>query len=312
MNIWRGPPDGDGAQEELAASGVTDGLPVVPPTPARVEHMLKLHGYDGKAVLAVLPPIYGEATWQSIAINAVMAGCRPEYLPVVGAAVEAIAAEEFNLLGIGTTTGSAAPLIVVNGPIAKQIGMNAAGNALGPGNRANATIGRAMSLVLRNIGGAMPGELDMATLGQPAKYTCCLAENEAASPWTPLHVERGFDPNANVVTVFGATGTIEVVDSVSGKGQDLARTYAQSMLIAGAASTTGLLGSGEPLIIMPPESTMIFGRDGYTKEKVKAAIYEQAVMPLDRLSPAMRERVTTHRKDHTNAPCASRSVRQIS
>ena len=297
MNLWRGAPDGDSAQEELASSGVTDGLPVVPPTPARVERMLNVNGYDANAPVAVLPPAYGEATWQNIAICAVMAGCRPEYLPVVGAAVEAIAAEEFNLVGIGTTTGSAAPLIVVNGPIAKQIGMNAAGNALGPGNRANATIGRAVSLVLRNVGGAVLGELDMATLGQPAKYTCCFAENEAASPWAPLHVERGFDAAANVVTVFGATGTIEVVDSVSGQGADLARTFAQSMLIAGAAGNSGLLGSGEPLIIMPPESTMTFGRDGYTREKVQAAIYEQAMMPLECLSAAVRERVMMYRKD---------------
>ena len=292
MDLGQGAADGDSAHEAFAAMDVTDGLPVVLPTPARVEQMLKLHGFDPREVVTVLPPLFSKATWQDIAINAVMAGCRPEYLPVVGAAIEAIAGDEFNLMDIGTTTGSAAPLIIVNGPIVKKLGINAAGNALGPGNRANATIGRAVSLTLRNVGGARPGEVDMSTLGQPAKYTCCLAENESASPWLPLHVERGFSPMASVVTVVGATGTLEVVDSISRTGADLAQTFAQSMLIAGTAGSGKLtLGSGEPLIILPPESAMIFERDGYTKEKTKTAIYERAVMPLDRFSAAMRERL---------------------
>ncbi|MBI4192334.1 MAG: hypothetical protein HY525_17570 [Betaproteobacteria bacterium] len=294
MDLWHGAQgDWETAQEELAAAGVTDGLPVVPPTPARVEQMLKLHGYAADEMVAKLPPLLGAATWESIAINAVMAGCRPEYLPVVGAAVEALAADEFNLTGIATTTGSAAPLVIVNGPIASEIGMNAGGNALGPGNRANATIGRAVSLVLRNVGGAIPGELDMATLGQPAKYTCCFAENEAASPWPALHVERGFAATASVVTVVGAAGIVEVVDSCSNRPGELAQTFAQSMLIAGSAGSSGLLGGGEPLIIMPPELAMVFDRGGYTKEQAKAAIYERAVMPPDRLSPAVREHLLT-------------------
>jgi len=295
MNLWRGTDDWETAQEELAAAGLTDGLPVVPPTSARVEHMLKLHGYDPDEVVTALPPLFGAATWQSIAINAVMAGCRPEYLPVVGAAVEALAADEFNLTGIATTTGSATPLVIVNGPIGKAIGMNAEGNALGPGNRANATIGRAVCLVLRNVGGAKPGELDMATLGQPGKYTFCLAENEAASPWTALHVERGFPATASVVTVVGAAGIVEVVDSSSHKAQDLAQTFAQSMLIAGNMGGDGCFGGGEPLIIVPPEHATIFNRDGYTKEKVKAEIYARAVLPLDRISAAMREKLDRNR-----------------
>jgi hypothetical protein len=295
MELWQGTQDWEIAQEELAAAGVTDGLPVVPPTPARVAHMLKHCGFDADEVVTVLPPLSAQATWRSIAINAVMAGCRPEYLPVVGAAVEALAAPEFNLVGIATTTGSAAPLVIVNGPIVKTIGMNAGSNALGPGNRANAAIGRAVGFVLRNVGGARPGELDMATLGQPAKYTFCFAENEAASPWPPLHVERGFDAAANVATVVGVAGTVEVVDSASHHAGELAQTFAQSMLIAGTVGGGGLLGGGEPLIIMPPELAAVFHRDGYTKEKAKAAIYERAIMPLDRLSPAVREHVQSRR-----------------
>src|SRR5690606_27253641 len=140
---------------------------------------------------------------------------------VIAAAVEALAAPELNLIGIATTTGSAATLVVVNGPAARTLGMHAGANALGPVNRANATIGRAVRLVLQNVGGARPGEIDMATLGQPAKYTFCLAENEAESPWPALHVERGFAPDESVVTVLGTSGIVEVVDSVSREPSEL-------------------------------------------------------------------------------------------
>lgn len=292
MDVWQGHNDAawDKAQEELFTAGVTDGLPVIPPTRERVEQMLVHCGFDANEVVTTLPPAFEAATWRDIAINSVMAGCLPSYLPVVGAAVDALADAEFNLIGIATTTGSASPLFIVNGPIAVKLEMNAEGNALGPGNRANAAIGRAVSLALRNIGGAKPGELDMATLGQSAKYTCCFAENEAASPWPALYLDRGFASGTSVVTAVGISGSIEVVDSASGKPEDLAQTFAQSMLIAGnvGGGADGLLGGGEPLIIMPPEIAAAFHRAGFTKAQVKAAIFERAVMPLDRLSPAVR------------------------
>ena len=290
MELWYDNNDNwQSAQDALLAAGVTDGLPVVPPTPARVNAMLAAHGYNAADVLCDLPPLFAAATWQDIAINAVMAGCLPAYLPVIGAAVEGIAAGEFNLVGIATTTGSAAPMIIVNGPIVQQIGLNAEGNVFGPGHRANATIGRALTLILRNVGGATPGELDMATIGQPAKYTCCIAENEAASPWAPLHVERGFDKSDSVVTVVGISGSVEVVDSSSHTPEDLAQTFAQSMLIAGTAGSGGLLGGGEPLLIMPPEIAQAFQRAGCSKAHAKALIHERAVLPRDRLSTAIRE-----------------------
>jgi hypothetical protein len=207
---------------------------------------------------------------------------------VVGAAIEAMAAPEFNLLGIATT-GSATVCVIVNGPIADEMGMNAGANALGPGNRANATIGRAVRLTLQNAGGARPGEIDMATLGQPGKYTFCFAENEAQNPWSPLHVERGFGRGQSVVTVVGVSGTIEVVDSESRTGLDLARTFAQSMLIAGNVGSAGLLGGGEPLIVMPPEHAEVFHRDGYSKERVKQAMFERALLPIDALASGSRE-----------------------
>jgi len=293
------------AQDELAAAGRSDGLPLVPPTPERIERMLKPHGFRRDAVVAKLMPAFADATWRNIAENAVMAGCRPEYLPVIGAAIEALAVDEFNLLGIQTTTGSATPVVIVNGPVAGAIGMNAAGNALGPGNRANATIGRAMRLVLQNVGGAIPGVGDMATLGQPGKYTFCFAENEAASPWPPLHVERGYAADISVVTVVGASGIVEIVDSSSASAEDLIHTYANSMLIAGTISMSGFIGGGEPLIIMPPEHAVFLSGAGYTKEQVKAAIFETVQYPLARLSPYVRARLMASRRVLDAASVAS-------
>jgi len=293
MELWKGRHDDDDwdrAQAALSASGVSDGLPVIPPTAQRVEAMLQVASADGAATIAVLPPSYAEVSWRDVAINAVLAGCAPEYLRVVAAAVEAIAAPEFNLLGIATTTGSATVCLIVNGPIAREIGMNGGANAFGPGNRANATIGRALRLTLQNVGGARAGEIDMATLGQPGKYTFCFTENESESPWEALHVERGFEAGASVVTAVGVSGTIEVVDSESQTPGDLAQTFAQSMLIAGNVGGAGLLGGGEPLIVMPPELADVFARGGCTKREAKAAIYERARLAIDRLAPAQRER----------------------
>ena len=292
MEIWDGPHDDawDLAQHALAERGLTDGLPVMPPTARRVDAMLSAASLDPDAVLAVLPPAYADVTWRDIAINAVMAGCDPAYLPIVGAAVNAMATPEFNLLGIATTTGSATVCVIVNGPIAHEIGMNSGSNAFGPGNRPNATIGRAVQLTLQNAAGARVGEMDMATLGQPGKYTFCFAENEAQSPWDPLHVERGFRHEASVVTVVGVSGTIEVVDSESRTAADLAQTFAQSMLIAGNVGGAGLLGGGEPLVVMPPEHADVFTRDGCTKAQAKTAIHGRARLAIDRLASGLRER----------------------
>lgn len=292
MHIWRGAHDADWerVQQEIGAAYLTDGLPVVPPTAERVSIMLSSNGYKTEEEIAVLPPGFETATAGDIAICAVMAGCKSEYFPVLIAAVDALADMNFNLVGIATTTGSAAPAYIVNGPLAEKIGLNSGHNALGSGHRANATIGRAMTLILQNIGGAIPGEVDMATLGQPAKYSCCFAENTAESPWPPLHVERGFAIDASVVTVVGIAGTIEVNDSDSQQADGMAQTFAQSMLIAGIASSSGVLGGGEPLCILPPEWAAAFHRDGYDKQQAKAAIWEHAALPADRLVPAMRKR----------------------
>jgi len=291
MELWQGSDDVEAAQDQLEAAGLTDGLPVIPATPERVERMLAALNGDPAELVAELPPLWERATWRDIAVNAVMAGCRPGYLPIVGAAIEAIAADEFGLMSIATTTGSVAPVAIVNGPSARALMMNSGGNALGPGNRANATIGRAISLSMRNIGGARPGEFDMATLGQPAKYTCCFAENEDASPWPALHVERGFPRDASVVTAIGASGIVEVAEACSDRPEDLAQTFAESMLIAGNLGRDGLLGSGEPLVVLPPELAQVFADAGCSKDDVKRLIFERAIMPLERLSPAVQKYV---------------------
>ena len=186
--------------------GWTDGLPIVPPTEIAVLEFLNATDRDPREVIGVLPPRQGEATVERIAANAVMAGCCPEYFPVVLAAIEALADPLFNLDSVQATTHPVAPLIVVNGPIVREIGLNGGYNAFGQGCRANVTIGRAVRLVLMNVGGGLPGSGDRATQGSPAKLAYCVAENEAGSPWEPLHVEAGFPRDASVVTVFGCEG----------------------------------------------------------------------------------------------------------
>ena len=292
MEIWQGAHDAtwEATQTELASAYLTDGLPLVAPTQARVNAMLAHNHYKASDEIAMLPPGFETVTFGDVAICAAMAGCKPEYLPVLVAAVDALSDMNFNLVGIATTTGSAAPIYIVNGPIVERIGLNAKNNALGPGHRANATIGRAMTLILQNIGGAKPGEVDMATLGQPAKYACCFGENVAESPWPPLHVERGFAEDSSVVTVVGIAGTVEVNDSGSSNAGDMAQTFAQSMLIAGVAGGSGLLGGGEPLCILPPEWAAQFHSEGYTKQQAKAAIWERATLSVEKLAPAMRVR----------------------
>src|SRR2546429_1222143 len=184
--------------------GWTDGLPVVPPTRKLVDALVEALGGDPHFVECKVPPRHGSLTRQVLAINMVMAGCKREYAPVVRAAMLALSTDAFNLNGVQATTHMAAPLLVVNGPIAREIGMNGDCNAFGPGNRANATIGRALRLVLLNVGGGRPGELDKSTLGHPGKYTYCVAENEAASPWAPYHVEKGFSLEDSAVFVLAA------------------------------------------------------------------------------------------------------------
>src|SRR2546421_9362531 len=201
--------------QALFDKGLADGLPVVPPTRERVDRAIEASGRAADEVVALVPPNYGRATVEKIAVNAVMAGCRPEYLPVVLAAVEAICDEAFDLHGVSATTNAPAPLIVVNGPIRRALDINCGAGLFGPGWRANATIGRALRLVCVNVGGARPGVVSMSTFAHPGRYTYCIGENEEASPWDSLAVEHGFAPSVDTVALLAADAPPTAYDQPS-------------------------------------------------------------------------------------------------
>ena len=257
-----------------------DGLPVVPPTPARVERMLAHTQRAPDDVIAQVAPGFGAATVERIAINAVLAGCDPEALQVLIAATEAVADPAFNLQGIQATTNPVAVWLIVNGPAAERLGMSATFNCLGQGNWANATLGRALRLILQNIGGALPGEMDRATQGFPGKFTFCCAENEAASPWEPLHVERGFARDASTVTVVGAEGTMNM-NTHSKEAEELLRIIADTMI---HPPSNEYVHGGEPWIVLGPEHADVLKRGGLSKADVKRRLWELSKMRVDRLS----------------------------
>ncbi|MEL0111377.1 MAG: hypothetical protein VW835_06550 [Rickettsiales bacterium] len=253
--------------------GWTDGLPIVPPTTGRVEEMLDFSPMSRDAVIGELDPLKGVASVEKIAVNAVMAGCRPDYFPIVLAVVQAIAEPEFNLRGVQTTDENVTPLILVNGPIAKQIGMNDGFGCLGPGWRANATIGRAIRLIMQNIGGGWPAVVAFAGLGQPGRYTLCFAENEAQSPWAPFHVDQGFDAAQNIVTVLRAesainvTGGLEEVASVMGS----------------AASAFSWLHGGIVTAAISPATAAALAKDGVSKEEARRWLHENGRISAEAL-----------------------------
>lgn len=252
--------------EAMYARGWSDGLPLVPPTPRRVLRMLEGTQRAPDEVVAVVPPDLAECTVEKVAINAVMAGCRPEYLPVVLAAVEAACTDEFNIHGVLATTYFVGPVIIVNGPIAPAIGMNSGVNALGQGNRANATIGRALQLVIRNIGGGRPGKIDRATLGNPGKYTFCFAEAEQTSPWQPLAVERGIPAGRSAVTVFAGAGVQPVFDQLARTPEALTRSLASCLRVVGHPKW-GLAWSA--LCVISPEHGRVFREAGWSRQRLR-------------------------------------------
>jgi len=265
--------------------GWTDGLPIVPPTDRDVKEFLRWTDRDPLDVVAVLPPRQGEATIERIAVNAVMAGCKPEYMPVIITAIEALSDPAFNLDSIQATTHPVAPIMVVNGPIARELAINSGYNAFGQGFRANMTIGRAVRLLLMNVGGGLPGTGDRATQGSPAKIAYCVAENEAESPWDPLHVEHGFPLDASTVTVIGCEGPHNIQDHYSYTGLSVLKIIAGAM---GQAGSNNLLANGQPLLCLGPEHAATIARDGYSKQQVKEFVFEHARFPLGRLGEEYR------------------------
>jgi hypothetical protein len=268
--------------EFMFDQGLTDGLPVIPPTPERVVRMLSGTRRNPQEVVGTCAPNYAPVTIEKIAINAVMAGCKPEYLPVVIAATEALCSHEFNAHALVSTWGPSA-VIVVNGPIRKRIGMNMGINVLGHGNRANATIGRAVKLILRNLGGLRPGEIERAALGSPAKYGACYPEFEERSPWEPLHVERGFDRNDSVVTLFSLEGSPhQIADQSSRTARALAGSLGLGMECGWHPKTHSV---GDVLLVISPEHVDTLWRDRWTKDDVRARIQEITSRPLRELLP---------------------------
>jgi hypothetical protein len=267
-------------QEAMFARGWSDGLPLVPPTEERVLRMLDGTSRDPQEVLGLVPPDLAPATVEKIAINAVMAGCKPEYLPVVLAAVEAVLEEQFAMHGVLATTMFVGPVVVVNGPIRRRIGMNAKGNALGQGNRANGALGRALQLVIRNVGGGRPQEVDRATLGNPGKYTYCFAEDEEGSSWESLAVERGVQPGQSAVTVFAGFGLQGVVDQKSRDPKSLSRSFAESLK---AIHNVKSAPSCDALLVVCPEHHRTFRNAGWSKARLYEELYKLCEIPGDQL-----------------------------
>lgn len=251
--------------EACYENGWTDGLPVVPPTPERVARMLSGTDLNPEDLIAAVPPKWGRATIEKVAINAVMAGCKPAYLPLILTAVKAMTDEQFNLHGVQVTTSHVGPMLIVNGPIRKQLEINDGFNLFGQGWRANATIGRALRLICTNIGGALPGELDRAAFGHAGKYTCCIAEKEEASPWDTLHVDRGFQSDDSTVTVFAAAGPQTVNDHGSNTAEGILTTISENIAAPGNSS-------GETLLVIGVEHAKTIAEDGFSKTDIRRYI----------------------------------------
>ena len=256
--------------------GWTDGLPVTPPTDERVLRMLKGTTRAASEVVGRMPPYLAECTIEKIAINAVMAGCKPEYMPVLLATVEAALEPLFTLHGVLATTYFSGPIVIVNGPVARRIGMNSGINALGQGNRANATIGRALNLIVRNVGGGRPGEADRATLGAPSKYTLCFAEDESDPSWEPLSVARGVARGVSAVTLFQGHGPEAFVDQKSRTPQALTKSLASSLVKIGHPR---LVQSARAIVVLSPEHYGIYREAGWDRRRIERALYEATIRP---------------------------------
>jgi len=268
--------DLEDAAESCFDRGWSDGLPVVPPTPARVLRMLQGTSRQPGEVIGLVPPDLVPCTVEKVAINAVLAGCKPEYLPVVLAAVEAALIDEFCMHGLLCTTMFGSPLVLVNGPIAKAIGMNSGVNALGQGNRANATIGRALQLVIRNVGGGKPGGIDRSTLGNPGKYTFCFAEDESDDLWEPLSVERGFAHGTSTVTLFPGEGVQGIVDQKSRSPESLARSFAACLR---TVDHPKLAMAGDAMLVVSPDHCRVFFAAGWSKARLRLELEKLLLTP---------------------------------
>jgi hypothetical protein len=265
--------------------GASDGFPVIAPTPDAVATMVQGSGRDGNQLIGIIPPRGGVATIEQIAINAVMAGCRPEHMNLLATAVEAMLERRFNLASLQATTHPVAPLVIVHGPIAKELKMNAGAGAFGPSAMANAVIGRAIRLILWNIGGAVPGIIDRATQGSPSKYSFCIAENIEASPWGSFIVDRGLPADANAVTVFGGEAPHNVNDHEHGDAEGILHVAADVLRTLG--SNTWFIawhGQKELMLILGPEHAATIASSGWSRRRVSDYLFKAVMRKREELA----------------------------
>ena len=265
----------DDESEQMFSLGWTDGLPVVAPTPARVLRMLGGTTLAPDHIIGDIPPALAPCTVEKAAVNAVMAGCKPEYFPVVLAGLEAVLDPAFNWYTLGSTTMGVGLVVVVNGPIVKRIGMNSGHNAMGHGNRANATIGRAVQLVAHNVGGSSPGGVDRSTQGHPGKFGLCFAEDESDDDWQPLSVAAGHPADGSAVTAFGSIGSTLCFSELSRDGESLSRSLAASLQVVEHPKAVGL----SAMLVLSHEHWAVFKREGWSRSDIDVAIREAGTRP---------------------------------
>ena len=274
----------------FTSAACTDGLPVIIPTRERVTRMVLASGLDADMVLGTMGPGHGIATIEKVGVAAVMAGCLPDYMPVVVAAVKAVIDPTFDLTEMQATTHCTAPLIIVNGPARNSCGPIASGTgALGPGHRANASIGRALRLTMINIGKARPGSSDMALLGHPGKFTYCLAEDEEHSPFPPMHVDLGFDAQDSVVTVVGAEAPHSVLYAGDGDDPNGYKILLDllAMGLANAPSNNAILTGGAATLVLNPEHSEILRKAGLSRQDIASELYERCYLEPDMVKHLM-------------------------
>jgi peroxiredoxin len=269
--------DDDDPYEFCYAAGFADPLPVIPPTVERVERMLAATTLAPDQIVARVPPNYGMATVEKIAANAVMAGCKPEMMRVLIPLIRAACDERFNIHGVQATTHFAAPLVIINGPIRRELGFACASNVFSNVARANSTLGRAFQLILTNIGGARPGELDMSTLGNPGKFSYCVAENEEENPWSPLHTEFGLDRNQSAVTLFAAEPPHGVSEHNARDGRTILKAISRAL--ATVFSYRFCFG-WEAMVVLCPEHVKTLERSGFTKDSIREFLFENTGVPI--------------------------------
>jgi hypothetical protein len=284
------PADAEAFHREGIARGWTDGLPLLPPTEERVAAMLGYCDLDPLDVLAVIAPGRGEATVQAVAVNAVMAGCEPRYFPIVVAAIRGLAIPALNIDSVNATTHPSAIFVLVSGPVGREVGIHSGSGCFGPTFSANATIGRAVRLVLLNIGRAIPGVGDFATQGTPAKFAMCIAENEDASPWPPFHTTRGLTAEQSGVTIAACEGPHNIQDHGSNTAEGVLQTIAGAM---GQAGSNNIWNQGESFLVLCPEHAATIAAEGWSREAVQEYLWTNARFPAGKLSAEFRELVET-------------------